>query len=121
MNTKELREKRNALLDEMDKIHSTIQNEGQEKRNLTEKESEKYNELVSKISEIDVQLREAKKSKTTMEAREMEDNKKLEVRNAVEGYIRTPNRNVEQRAQYVNTTEDGSVVIPENIAKHLLS
>lgn len=120
MNTKELREKRNALLDEMDKIHSTIQNEGQEKRNLTEKESEKYNELVSKISEIDVQLREAKKSKTTMEAREMEDNKKLEVRNAVEGYIRTPNRNVEQRAQYVNTTEDGSVVIPENIANEII-
>ena len=44
-----------------------------------QKESEKYNELVSKISEIDVQLREAKKSKTTMEEREMEDNKKLEV------------------------------------------
>lgn len=120
MNAKELREKRNSLLDEMDKIHSNITQEGQETRSLTQEESEKYNTLVSQISEIDNQLRDLKDSKQTMEAREMEENKNTEVRSAMEGYIRTPNRNVEQRAQYVNTTEDGAVVIPENIANEII-
>src|SRR5699024_9169820 len=44
---------------------------------------------------------------------EMADKQEMEVRSNLEGFIR--GKNPEKRAQYVNTQEDGSTLIPENI------
>src|SRR5699024_12745539 len=48
-----------------------------------------------------------------VEEREMADKQEMEVRSNLEGFIR--GKNPEKRAQYVNTQEDGSTLIPENI------
>lgn len=121
MNIKELKEKRNNALDEMDKIMASVNENGTgvEARSLTTEESNKFNALMTQVASIDSQINSLQNSKgNQVEAREMENTENLEVRQGYEDFVR--NKQTEQRAQYVNTTADGSVLIPENISDEII-
>lgn len=121
MGIKELREKRNNLLDQMDNIKNEVYKDGigTESRNLTEKETQEFRSLVNEINTIDSQIEEIRKNKgTKVEEREMETNQLKEQRSALQSFIR--NKDSEQRAQYVNTAKEGGVIIPEQVADEIL-
>lgn len=123
MELKELREQRNSLLDKMDEITYKVNENGtgKESRNLTSKESEEFEKLVNEVRTIDSQINELKNTKgQKVEEREMSDNKLVEQRSALNSFIRNDRKGLEERAQYVNTTNDGDVLIPEQIADEIL-
>lgn len=123
MELKELREQRNSLLDKMDEITYKVNENGtgKESRNLTSKESEEFEKLVNEVRTIDSQINELKNTKgQKVEEREMADNKLVEQRSALNSFIRNDRKGLEERAQYVNTTNDGDVLIPEQIADEIL-
>lgn len=55
-----------------------------------------------------------------MEQRNINQEQEMEKREAVQSFLRKDFTGVEKRAQYVNTTEDGNVVIPEHIAGEII-
>lgn len=123
MELKELREKRNNLLDKMDEITYKVNENGtgKESRNLTSQESQEFENLVNEVRAIDTQINELKNKKgQKVEEREMKDNKLVEQRSALNSFIRNDRKGLEERAQYVNTTNDGDVLIPEQIADEIL-
>lgn len=123
MELKELREKRNNLLDKMDEITYKVNENGtgKESRNLTSQESQEFENLVNEVRAIDTQINELKNKKgQKVEEREMADNKLVEQRSALNSFIRNDRKGLEERAQYVNTTNDGDVLIPEQIADEIL-
>lgn len=123
MELKELREQRNSLLDKMDEITYKVNENGtgKESRNLTSKESEEFEKLVNEVRTIDSQINKLKNTKgQKVEEREMADNKLVEQRSALNSFIRNDRKGLEERAQYVNTTNDGDVLIPEQIADEIL-
>ena len=112
-NIKELTEQRNNLLTQMDKLVNDATIKPGETRNLTQDENNKFDKLNSEIATIDEEIRELSDKGKKVEEREMADKQEMEVRSNLEGFIR--GKNPEKRAQYVNTQEDGSTLIPENI------
>ena len=50
----------------------------------------------------------------------MEEQNLVEQRSAIQSFIKNDKAGLEERAQYVNTTQDGSVLIPEQIADEIL-
>lgn len=117
MEIKELKEKRNRLLDQMDNVMNTT-----EQRDLTKEESKRFNTMLEEIGKIDKQIEEHRNNKgIKVEERKMEDKKLMEQRSALQSYIRNDKADLEKRAQYVNTTQDGSMVIPENVADEILT
>lgn len=123
MSIKELREKRNDLLNKMDKIKANVNQNGfgTEARNLTEQETKEFRSLVNEVNAIDTQIQEIRNNKgTKVEAREMEQEKLVEQRSALQSFIRNDKAGLEARAQYVNTTQDGEVVIPEQVAGEII-
>lgn len=123
MELKELREKRNNLLDKMDEITYKVNENGtgKESRNLTSQESQEFENLVNEVRAIDTQINELKNKKgQKVEERKMADNKLVEQRSALNSFIRNDRKGLEERAQYVNTTNDGDVLIPEQIADEIL-
>lgn len=125
---KELKEQRNNLLDKMDEIKAKVNKDGfgTESRNLTEEETGEFRSLVNEVSAIDTQIEEIRNLKgNKVEERDMAEQNLVEKRALVEAYIKNDQRalgemNQELRAQYVNTTQDGSVLIPEQIADEIL-
>lgn len=121
MNIKELKEKRNKALDKMDAIKDAVNKEGmgKEARSLTQEEATQFQNLVVEVEGIDAEIRNLQNTKgNQVEAREMENTENLEVRQGYEDFVR--NKQTEKRAQYVNTTADGSVLIPENISDEII-
>lgn len=121
MNIKELKEKRNKALDKMDAIKDAVNKEGmgKEARSLTQEEATQFQNLVAEVEGIDAEIRNLQNTKgNQVEAREMENTENLEVRQGYEDFVR--NKQTEKRAQYVNTTADGAVVIPENISNEII-
>lgn len=121
MNIKELKEKRNKALDKMDAIKDAVNKEGmgKEARSLTQEEATQFQNLVTEVEGIDAEIRNLQNTKgNQVEAREMENTENLEVRQGYEDFVR--NKQTEKRAQYVNTTADGSVLIPENISDEII-
>lgn len=117
MEIKELKEKRNRLLDEMDNVMNTT-----EQRDLTKEESKRFNTMLEEIGKIDKQIEEHRNNKgIKVEERKMEDKKLMEQRSALTSYIKNDRAELEQRAQYVNTKTDGSVIIPEQVAGEILA
>ena len=112
-NIKELTEQRNNLLTQMDELVNDATIKPGETRNLTQDENNKFDKLNSEIATIDEEIRELSDKGKKVEEREMADKQEMEVRSNLEGFIR--GKNPEKRAQYVNTQEDGSTLIPENI------
>lgn len=133
-NLKELKEQRNELLNQMDGITSAITKEGngKESRNLTSDEAERFENLVAQVATIDSEIEELRtlKGQKVVEERSMAKETNLqEQRSAMNAYIKNDIAEVrrlnekaaaEERAQYVNTQNDGSVLIPENISDEIL-
>ena len=133
-NLKELKEQRNELLNQMDSITSAITKEGngKESRNLTSDEAERFENLVAQVATIDSEieeLRTLKGQKVTEERSMAKETNLQEQRSAMNAYIKNDIAEVrrlnekaeaEERAQYVNTQNDGSVLIPENISDEIL-
>ena len=125
---KSLREERNKILDELDSIKANLSNDKGETRNLNEKEVRSFEEKTKKIEKIDKEIEELRNSITKqkqvedsdMEQRNINQEEKMEKREAVQSFLRKDFAGVEKRAQYVNTTEDGNVVIPEHIAEEII-
>lgn len=125
---KSLREERNKILDELDSIKANLSNDKGETRNLNEKEVRSFEEKTKKIEKIDKEIEELRNSITKqkqvedsdMEQRNINQEEKMEKREAVQSFLRKDFAGVEKRAQYVNTTEDGNVVIPEHIADEII-
>ena len=114
MNLKELKEKRNSLLDSADEV---VKSAELEVRSLTETEETQFNTIETEIREIDKEIKElesrqfdGEKIEIKKEKREMEQNEK-EIR-GLEQYLRRQDGE-EKRA--LNTTNDGGTLIPETI------
>lgn len=125
---KSLREKRNSLLDELDNMKAQLSNGKGETRSLNEEETRSFEEKTKKIEKIDKQIEELRKATTKqtqvedsdMEQRNVNHEEQMEKRAGVQAFLRKDFAEVEKRAQYVNTTEDGDVVIPEHIANEII-
>lgn len=123
---KELKEQRNNLLDQMDGIKQKVSADGKEARNLTEDESNEFRTLLSEVESIDKQIEENRNlTGSKVEERDMEQEKLVEQRALVNAYIKNDQNSLnkvdaEVRAQYVNTTNDGEVLIPETIANEII-
>jgi HK97 family phage major capsid protein len=120
---KELKEHRNNLLNKMDEIKARVNEDGfgTESRNLTESETNEFRSLVNEVSAIDTQIEENRSLKgNKVEDRNMEEQNLVEQRSAIQSFIKNDKAGLEERAQYVNTTQDGSVLIPEQIADEIL-
>lgn len=117
MNIKELKEKRNALLDELDGLEK-------EKRSMDNKEAQKLFAEVEKIDDTIEELRNNKNINTEvsyMSKLNEVELRKLEEKEALNSFVRKDFPGVEKRAQFVNTTEEGNVLIPEHIAEGILT
>lgn len=120
---KELKEQRNNALDKMDEIKKNINanGTGSEARSLTEQETSEFRSLVNEVSTIDTQIEEIRNLKgNKVEERDMAEQNLVEQRSAIQSFIKNDKAGMEERAQYVNTTQDGSVLIPEQIADEIL-
>ena len=123
MEIKELKERRNALMDSMDKIGAELNKEGlSEQRSLSEEQSKEFRALVQEVHEIDTQIEEIRNHKgIKMEEQSMVENINLEQRSALEAFVKNDKKELEARAQYVNTTNDGEVLIPEQVANEIIT
>lgn len=120
---KELKEQRNNALDKMDEIKKNVNanGTGSEARSLTEQETSEFRSLVNEVSAIDTQIEEIRNLKgNKVEERDMAEQNLVEQRSAIQSFIKNDKAGLEERAQYVNTTQDGSVLIPEQIADEIL-
>lgn len=120
---KELKEQRNNALDKMDEIKKNVNanGTGSEARSLTEQETSEFRSLVNEVSAIDTQIEEIRNLKgNKVEERDMAEQNLVEQRSAIQSFIKNDKAGMEERAQYVNTTQDGSVLIPEQIADEIL-
>lgn len=120
---KELKEQRNNALDKMDEIKKNVNanGTGSEARSLTEQETSEFHSLVNEVSAVDTQIEEIRNLKgNKVEERDMAEQNLVEQRSAIQSFIKNDKAGMEERAQYVNTTQDGSVLIPEQIADEIL-
>lgn len=120
---KELKEQRNNALDKMDEIKKNVNanGTGSEARSLTEQETSEFRSLVNEVSAVDTQIEEIRNLKgNKVEERDMAEQNLVEQRSAIQSFIKNDKAGMEERAQYVNTTQDGSVLIPEQIADEIL-
>src|SRR5699024_2486563 len=103
MSIKELKEKHNALLDELAGLEK-------EKRSMDKKEAQKLLAEVEKIDETSEELRNNKNINTEVsymtKLNEVEL-RKLEEKEALNSFVRKDFAGIEKRAQFVNTTEEG--------------
>src|SRR5699024_8571214 len=107
----------------MDEIKAKVNKDGfgTESRNLTEQETSELRSLVNKVSTIDTQIEESKKLKGNKEEeRDMAEQNVVDQRAAIQSNIKNDEEGLEERTQYVNTTQDGSVLIPEQSADEIL-
>src|SRR5699024_4659511 len=124
---KSLREERNKILDELDSIKANLSNDKGETRSLNKEETRSFEEKTKEIESIDKQIEELRNSKTKqtqvedsdMEQRNIKQ-EEIEKREGVQAFLRKDFAGVEKRAQYVNTTEEGNVLIPEHIADEII-
>lgn len=115
MNLKALKEKRNDLLDQADKIVNIAE---KEVRSLTPEEERKFSELENEIRNLDKQIKEleasqfdGEKIENKMEVRDM-DKKEKEIR-GLEQFLR---KQEGEEVRELQKTETGGAVIPENVA-----
>lgn len=125
---KSLREERNSLLDKLDTMKANLSNDKGETRSLNQEETRSFEDITEKIENIDKQIEEIRTTTTKqtqvedsdMEQRNITQEDQMEKRAAVQSFLRKDFAGVEKRAQYVNTTEEGNVLIPEHIADEII-
>lgn len=119
MKLKELIEKRNAKVVEMGKI---VEDAEKQERAMTEKETNKFNELDKEVKELDGTIASAKRAQElTMTEQEKEEKKEKESqeeveKRAFENYL----RGTETRADVNMTKGDNGVVIGTTIANKII-
>lgn len=117
MNVKEMIEKRNSLFEQADEILDKVKKEN--RAMATKEENSKLQSIQREIEGLNTSI-EATESKQgeKMEDRSM-DKKQLEAeRRGYEQFLR--HKSGEERAQYVNTAEENSGVIPVSIADQII-
>lgn len=112
-NIKLLKEQRNALLSQADKL---INDAEKEVRSLTSDESTHFTSLTNKVKDIDEQVKEIEarqkagaKSEENLEERKMENTQEKEVR-GLEQFLR---KQEGEEVRALQTTDVGGAVIPE--------
>lgn len=117
MNVKEMIEKRNSLFEQADKILDKVKKEN--RAVVTKEENSKLQSIQREIEGLNtsIEVSETQQGKK-MEDRSM-DKKQLEAeRRGYEQFLR--HKLGEERAQYVNTAEENSGVIPVSIADQII-
>lgn len=117
MNVKEMIEKRNSLFEQADKILDKVKKEN--RAMATKEENSKLQGIQREIEGLNTSIEAAEsKQGEKMEDRSM-DKKQLEAeRRGYEQFLR--HKSGEERAQYVNTAEENSGVIPVSIADQII-
>lgn len=117
MNVKEMIEKRNSLFEQADEILDKVKKEN--RAMATKEENSKLQSIQHEIEGLN----------TSIEAVETQQGKKMEDRSMDEKQLKAERRGYEQflrhksgeeRAQYVNTAEENSGVIPVSIADQII-
>src|SRR5699024_202344 len=117
MNVKEMIEKRNSLFEQADEILDKVKKEN--RAMATKEENSKLQSIQREIEGLNTSIEAAEsKQGEKMEDRSM-DKKQLEAeRRGYEQFLR--HKSGEERAQYVNTAEENSGVIPVSIADQII-
>ena len=117
MNVKEMVEKRNSLFEQADEILDKVKKEN--RAMATKEENSKLQSIQREIEGLNTSIEAAEsKQGEKMEDRSM-DKKQLEAeRRGYEQFLR--HKSGEERAQYVNTAEENSGVIPVSIADQII-
>lgn len=118
MNLKEMEEKRNTLLTEMEALTETAETE---KRSISDDESTEINTKADEIKSLDADIEKIKSERSSgekinMEERTMEENETKELR-AIEGYLRQEEN---EETRELTTTSQGGAVIPEHVAAQIV-
>lgn len=118
MNVKEMVEKRNALFEQADKILDKVKSE---KRSVASKEeNDKLQSIQREIEGLNTSIDAIENTKQgeKMEDRSMNTKQLDAERRGYEQFLR--HKSGEERAQYVNTAEENSGVIPVSIADQII-
>lgn len=117
MNVKEMIERRNSLFEQADGILDKVKKEN--RAMATKEENSKLQSIQREIEGLNTSIEAAEsKQGEKMEDRSM-DKKQLEAeRRGYEQFLR--HKSGEERAQYVNTAEENSGVIPVSIADQII-
>lgn len=117
MNVKEMIEKRNSLFEQADEILDKVKKEN--RAMATKEENSKLQNIQREIEGLNASI----EASETQQGKKMEDRsmdkKQLEAeRRGYEQFLR--HKSGEERAQYVNTAEENSGVIPVSIADQII-
>ena len=117
MNVKEMIEKRNSLFEQADEILDKVKKEN--RAMATKEENSKLQSIQREIEGLNASI----EASETQQGKKMEDRsmdkKQLEAeRRGYEQFLR--HKSGEERAQYVNTAEENSGVIPVSIADQII-
>lgn len=117
MNVKEMIEKRNSLFEQADEILDKVKKEN--RAMATKEENSKLQSIQNEIEGLNTSIEAVETQQgEKMEDRSM-DKKQLEAeRRGYEQFLR--HKSGEERAQYVNTAEENSGVIPVSIADQII-
>lgn len=117
MNVKEMIEKRNSLFEQADEILNKVKKEN--RAMATKEENSKLQSIQREIEGLNTSIEAVETQQgEKMEDRSM-DKKQLEAeRRGYEQFLR--HKSGEERAQYVNTAEENSGVIPVSIADQII-
>lgn len=117
MNVKEMIEKRNSLFEEADEILNKVKKEN--RAMATKEENSKLQNIQSEIEGLNTSIEAVETQQgEKMEDRSMDEKQLKAERRGYEQFLR--HKSGEERAQYVNTAEENSGVIPVSIADQII-
>lgn len=117
MNLKALKEKRNALVEELRGIQQLAETEV---RALNEEENTKFDQLEEEIRNIDATIEKLNKEFKPMEGEKMKKDEKRSAENLVNEYIRTGQVSDELRALNGTGSASAGVTIPAMISNDII-
>lgn len=117
MNVKEMIEKRNSLFEEADEILNKVKKEN--RAMATKEENSKLQSIQNEIEGLNTSIEAVETQQgEKMEDRSMDEKQLKAERRGYEQFLR--HKSGEERAQYVNTAEENSGVIPVSIADQII-
>lgn len=117
MNVKEMIEKRNSLFEQADEILDKVKKEN--RAMATKEENSKLQSIQNEIEGLNTSIEAVETQQgEKMEDRSMDEKQLKAERRGYEQFLR--HKSGEERAQYVNTAEENSGVIPVSIADQII-
>lgn len=117
MNVKEMIEKRNSLFEQADEILNKVKKEN--RAMATKEENSKLQSIQNEIEGLNTSIEAVETQQgEKMEDRSMDEKQLKAERRGYEQFLR--HKSGEERAQYVNTAEENSGVIPVSIADQII-